>query len=350
MNYKVRVNNGAESKEAQELFFELGYSWYGNKKQVSYLESIDKGEFSHLLAWSVGSFEKVIQMGCGSEDAKEFTLSQLRTMVVLHRNDVNDANCTYQPSGKKELLSGYLTSDGWYYLFTGGSWQKHISTKHEAANKFTPIQKQQEQPFVVAGSDHYTSETQPAELPDPFLKEYLTPDYKLMLANGPQDGWIEVPEGSVHAIKLVNTIKIFVGTIVFMNAAGLIFIHGKTQEFTNGTYDTVEGYVNDGDLLIWSRHPQPKPEKTTPDDSDSPLDVMYGNEWSTVLNPQLLDVVYHYSASFNSARGSVSYDGVITFPGRITGIEDYRKVRAEIAKDGNVTPDQVNVHSLTIVG
>jgi len=171
------------------------------------------------------------------------------------------------------------------------------------------------------------------QLPDPFLKEYLTSDFRLMLASSPQDGWIEVPEGSVHAIKLVNTIKTFVGTIVFMNAAGLIFIHVKNQEFTNGTYDTVEGYVDDGDLLIWSRHPQPEPETATLEDSDN-----------------LLDVVYHYSASFNSARGSVSYDGVITFPGRITGIEDYQKVRAEIAKDGNVTPDQVNVHSLTIVG
>ena len=86
-------------------------------------------------------------------------------------------------------------------------------------------------------------------------------------------------------------------------------------------------------MLIWSRHPQPEPETATLEDSDN-----------------LLDVVYHYSASFNSARGSVSYDGVITFPGRITGIEDYQKVRAEIAKDGNVTPEQVNVHSLTIVG
>lgn len=25
--YKIRVNNEAESKEAQELFFELGYEW-----------------------------------------------------------------------------------------------------------------------------------------------------------------------------------------------------------------------------------------------------------------------------------------------------------------------------------
>ena len=73
-----------------------------------------------------------------------------------------------------------------------------------------------------------------------------------------------------------------------------------------------------------------------------------------VVDPQpdfeLPDTVYQYSASINTPRGTVHYDGVITFPGRITGIEDYHKVRAEIAKDGNTTPNQVNVHSLNIVG
>lgn len=61
------------------------------------------------------------------------------------------------------------------------------------------------------------------------------------------------------------------------------------------------------------------------------------------------ETLYHYSASINTARGTVFYDGVITFPGRITGIEDYQQARAEIAKDGNVAPQQVNVHSLSIV-
>lgn len=60
-------------------------------------------------------------------------------------------------------------------------------------------------------------------------------------------------------------------------------------------------------------------------------------------------VTYHYAASINTARGTVAYDGVITMPQRITGMEDYLQARAEIAKDGNVTPEQVNIHSLSII-
>ena len=60
-------------------------------------------------------------------------------------------------------------------------------------------------------------------------------------------------------------------------------------------------------------------------------------------------VTYHYAASINTARGTVAYDGVITMPQRITGMEDYLQARAEIAKDGNVAPEQVNIHSLSII-
>ncbi len=310
MNYKVRVNNGAESKEAQELFFELGYSWYGNKKQVSYLESIDKGEFSHLLAWSVGSFEKVIQMGCGSEDAKEFTLSQLRTMVVLHRNDVNDATHTDQDNWK-----WFVPNEDEGYVFGAGNAQ-NIQRWDESSLDHVdlmPIQKPQDKPTE----------------PDPFLKEYLTPDYKLMLANGPQDGWIEVPEGADTAVLWDEGEPYEV--IAFYRENNK-FYSPLERVWTSCTdWELVE--IESSRKVVWQRDPQPEPETAALEDSDN-----------------LLDVVYHYYASFNSARGSVSYDGVITFPGRITGIEDYRKVRAEIAKDGNVTPDQVNVHSLTIVG
>ena len=46
MNYKIRVKNEAESKEAQELFFELGYGWRGvkhshYKKDISHLDTLD---------------------------------------------------------------------------------------------------------------------------------------------------------------------------------------------------------------------------------------------------------------------------------------------------------------------
>jgi len=65
--------------------------------------------------------------------------------------------------------------------------------------------------------------------------------------------------------------------------------------------------------------------------------------------PRGTETLYHYSASINTARGTVAYDGVITCAGRIMSIEDYQDTRAEIAKDGNVAPEQVNVHSLSIV-
>lgn len=61
-------------------------------------------------------------------------------------------------------------------------------------------------------------------------------------------------------------------------------------------------------------------------------------------------ITYQYAASINTARGTIQYDGVINLLGRITDIDDYQQARAEIAKDGNVAPEQVNVHSLSIVG
>lgn len=61
-------------------------------------------------------------------------------------------------------------------------------------------------------------------------------------------------------------------------------------------------------------------------------------------------VVYQYAASANTARGSVHWDGVVTSK-LITGIEDYRAVRAEIARDGKVgDPELVQVHNLAMVG
>ena len=94
-NLKIKVNSEAESKEAQELFFELGYEWHVSGKSVSYLESSVNDEFEYLVAWKPGCFSKyIIQMGCGKEDAKEITLPELRDLVILKRNDVGDATHT----------------------------------------------------------------------------------------------------------------------------------------------------------------------------------------------------------------------------------------------------------------
>ena len=90
-NLKIKVNSKAESKEAQELFFELGYEWYAHGKNVSHLDVITTGDFGYLVAWKTGYFSKhIIQMGRGKEDAKEITLPQLRDMVVLKRKPMKE--------------------------------------------------------------------------------------------------------------------------------------------------------------------------------------------------------------------------------------------------------------------
>ena len=80
-NLKIKVGSEAESKEAQELFFELGYKWFSGGKNTQHLEQSCSSGFGYLVAWSTGCFTNVIQCGCGAEDAKEITLQELRDMV-----------------------------------------------------------------------------------------------------------------------------------------------------------------------------------------------------------------------------------------------------------------------------
>lgn len=92
--------------------------------------------------------------------------------------------------------------------------------------------------------------------------------------------------------------------------------------------------------------------EAVPEDPKNPNGPMVAKKimaggWDLAAVPE---TIYHYAASYNTHRGTTYYDGVISFPGRITGIEDYRKVRAQIAEDGHVTADRVNVHSLSVIG
>lgn len=75
-NYKIKVKNEAESKEAQELFFKLGYEWNGTGKQYFYVTS------GQILAYSTGVLFQI-----GDESGQELTLAQLRDLVVLKGKD-----------------------------------------------------------------------------------------------------------------------------------------------------------------------------------------------------------------------------------------------------------------------
>lgn len=60
--YKIRVNNPAESTEAQELFFELGYAWSYSGKAVRYVDLPILTTFSNGFMdaiYCADTFEKI---------------------------------------------------------------------------------------------------------------------------------------------------------------------------------------------------------------------------------------------------------------------------------------------------
>ncbi|CAL1778185.1 hypothetical protein BRC2024_OQYPJBKP_CDS_0011 [Acinetobacter phage vB_AbaM_Highwayman] len=124
-SYKIRVNNEAESKEAQELFVQLGYkldSFFGKYEATT----------KWVLAFADGS------MGCASEALvealREITFPQLRDLVVLKRNDVKDAN--YR---SKSVLDGFYfkSCDGVFYFMFEGEWVRSTTNTDEGLEPIT---------------------------------------------------------------------------------------------------------------------------------------------------------------------------------------------------------------------
>ncbi|MCY6989944.1 hypothetical protein OYB56_18375 [Acinetobacter baumannii] len=140
-NYKIKVKDEAESKEAQELFFELGYSWLCCGKYYNRI-----GNYTFITAYPD---EMLLRMGWGGDTDKELTLPQLQDLVVLKRNDVKDA--THRD---KQQNSIYLTSDMVIYYWQG-EWCKSAINKSNdyenyIANSLTPITQPQD-PALISG-------------------------------------------------------------------------------------------------------------------------------------------------------------------------------------------------------
>lgn len=107
-NYKIKVKDETESKEAQELFFELGYKLYepgrARLHKVNWISSFDDGEIC-LDANDV-------------TDHKELTLPQLRDLVVLKRKNPDDGNYRLFISDSQGELNLYKTADDVFYVFS----------------------------------------------------------------------------------------------------------------------------------------------------------------------------------------------------------------------------------------
>lgn len=104
-NLKIRVTTEQESKEAQELFFELGYGWHGKGEVVSYSDKILSNDFGWLVLWKPSYLTNtVIQMGSGFEDCKEISLQELRDMVKPKlKESINDQYAEIEQVRKKTI-------------------------------------------------------------------------------------------------------------------------------------------------------------------------------------------------------------------------------------------------------
>lgn len=204
---KVKVNNEAESKEAQELFFELGYGWHGKGKKLSYSEKILGYGFGWLVLWKPDYLvNKVIQIGTGFESVKEITIDQLRDMVVLKRNDCNDR--THVDSNNYDW---YVASDEKHYRFQGSIW---VHQPYVDCLELKPIKKDQSE------------------------KEYLDENFNLVYG----DGFYIIPDGSTFASG-----DDF-GNMVFRKD-GFYFEKGEWKK----TETTLDNSVSLGLNIVWQR-------------------------------------------------------------------------------------------------
>lgn len=145
--YKIKLADEAESKEAQELLFELGYKWDSCGKVLSYLDA------KHLIAETDGILLRVHNdnMEFYNRDAnQEITLPQLRDLVVLHLNDVGDATHTNKNNDGEFL---FKSSDNKLYYFNTilSQWQAMWGAEPDnAINECAVlIAKQKEQPQMT---------------------------------------------------------------------------------------------------------------------------------------------------------------------------------------------------------
>ena len=144
-NYKIKLNNEAESREAQDLFEQLGFKWSGD-----YPENGDW--YSHIYAENSYCCYLSPYVWSGLADTfKELTLTQLRDLVVLHRNDVKDAN--WVTEGDDQI---YQDSNGKSFIFREQGWDE--LQRHEMRQAMWEKIKPKPQPTeaeqgLISGAD-----------------------------------------------------------------------------------------------------------------------------------------------------------------------------------------------------
>lgn len=218
---KIRVANKAESKETQELFFELGASLgNGDKHAVLVPNIMGFGVVDDLINFVFNdvAFSDIKQ-------CKELTIPQLKDLVVLKRNCMDDA--THEDySGLKHLLLTHTR-----HVWGGNMWL--ISSAD--FSKLKPIQKEK------------------------IVKEYLVKDIdgkywlakdELSLVGIRKEDIIEVPEGA-------EILTFSSDEHVFWKDKGKYSFHTENSKYwdeANQEIANLSEYLSHfGDCVVWQR-------------------------------------------------------------------------------------------------
>ena len=229
---KIRVNGEAENKEAQGIFKILGGAWSDHVKADHY----DK-EFLYLKN-GVIEYDDLLFEFLAVDECKEITLPELRDLVVLKRNSIDDATHT----------------DGHYNFYVGKDKNYFFSSCDKAWR----------------GTWKNVDILKPIEKP---MKEYLikSGDGKYLLTHHDSIGAIEIPQGA-ECLTQCGKFKAFWkdGAVKFLNCD-----NDWDFKFGMGVDRYIELARENGCEIVWLRHTHPEELPFIDDDPLQSLNDQY---------------------------------------------------------------------------
>ena len=299
-NLKIRVNSEAESKEAQELFFELGYGFDGCK-----IKTIQHLEYTSDYYFFAYAHDMDLTHSCDygvfiNKAHKEITLPELRDLVVLKRNDVGDA--THKDDAKDWNLHYRFMNGDWYYFTLYDNWQLSKNSENWHKEHLVAIEKPMKEYLDTAKNYTYVQDT----------------------AKRSED-WIEIPEGAN-----------------FYSEGG--FFKDKSNWWSSHH----EKWVNQDDRnlkfiigeILWTRPTQPEELPFIDDEPKSVVDTLnerqsqYGDFSSVADTTQML---------FKSLKDGDSFEDMTS-----SQIEALHMICSKMARIVNGNPDYLdNWHDIS---
>lgn len=313
--YKFNATNDDEALEAIRHFKLLGFIQVFDISKIGYVPH-------HIFAGNgVITWLHNDHILFKNNENKEVTLLQLEGIIVLHRNDVNDATHyqTICPNSKF-----YLTSDRDVYMMSDSKWVESGIRPSELT--------------LIPKSVNQTTKE--------YLAKIADGEYILRETCAPYTGWIEIPAGATFATGKNNNPVFRKDGSYWGDASQLC-----SSSHWRNTSINLGNAAACGLDVVWVREEPSMNEiiKTAEEYRQSQTEAPELTDFGTGILSVSSDTVYHYYACPHNPSWP-PIDGIIVFDGRISGAEDYERLCNLIAEAINRKLGDFAIRSLTIVG